>query len=98
MTMLSEDDVNLRELSDEELALAWDLWFDLAQTTNDDDPPYTHGVFQTAGVAGASTDLHRAPGEGGGGCLEAKFTTVKTASSKPRVRTRGLGTTPGGPV
>lgn len=23
-----------------------DLWFDLAQVTNDDDPPYTHGVFQ----------------------------------------------------
>jgi hypothetical protein len=44
--MLSEDDRNLRELSDEELALAWDLWFDLAQTTNDADPPYTHGVFQ----------------------------------------------------
>ena len=40
MQMLSEDDVNLRELSDEELDLAWDLWFDLAQTTNDWDPPY----------------------------------------------------------
>ena len=45
MQMLSEDDVNLRELSDEELDLAWDLWFDLAQTTNDRDPPYSHGVF-----------------------------------------------------
>jgi len=45
--MLSEDDLNLLELSDEELALAWDLWFDLAQTTNDDDPAYTHGAFQT---------------------------------------------------
>jgi hypothetical protein len=45
MQMLSEDDVNLRELSDEELDLAWDLWFDLAQTTNDWDPPYSHGVF-----------------------------------------------------
>ena len=43
--MLSEDDVNLRELSDEELDLAWDLWFDLAQATNDWDPPYSHGVF-----------------------------------------------------
>ncbi|HEX9638544.1 MAG TPA: hypothetical protein VGB99_13480 [Acidobacteriota bacterium] len=32
-------------MSDEELAAAWDLWFDLAQITNDDDPPYTHGVF-----------------------------------------------------
>jgi hypothetical protein len=48
--MLSEDDLDLRDLSDEELALAWDLWFDLAQTTNDDDPPHTHGVFQTAWV------------------------------------------------
>ena len=42
---LSEDDLNLRELSDEELARAWDFWFDLAQVTNDSDPPYTHGVF-----------------------------------------------------
>lgn len=46
MSSLSEDDLNLRDLSDEELALAWDLWFDLAQATNDEDPPYTHGVFQ----------------------------------------------------
>lgn len=45
MQMLSEDDVNLRELSDEELDRAWDLWFDLAQATNDWDPPYSHGVF-----------------------------------------------------
>jgi hypothetical protein len=45
MQMLSEDDVNLRELSDEELDRAWDLWFDLAQSTNDWDPPYSHGVF-----------------------------------------------------
>lgn len=54
MTMLSDDDLDLRELSDEELALAWDLWFDLAQTTNDDDPPHTHGVFQTAWVPAAA--------------------------------------------
>lgn len=47
MTMLSDDDVDLSGLSDEELARAWDLWFDLAQCTNDEDPPYTHGVFQT---------------------------------------------------
>ena len=45
MSMLSEDDLNLSELTDEELARAWDLWFDLAQTTNEWDPPYTHGVF-----------------------------------------------------
>jgi len=45
MQMLSDDDRNLREMTDEELALAWDLWFDLAQTTNASDPPHTHGVF-----------------------------------------------------
>ena len=45
MPMLSEDDLNLRELTGDELARAWDLWFDLAQTTNEWDPPYTHGVF-----------------------------------------------------
>jgi hypothetical protein len=45
MPLLSEDDLTLREMDDEELARAWDLWFDLAQETNDDDPPYTHGVF-----------------------------------------------------
>ena len=45
MPMLSEDDVNLRELSAEELDAAWDLWFDLAQVTNESDPPYSHGVF-----------------------------------------------------
>ncbi len=45
MQMLSDDDVNIRSMSDEELAAAWDLWFDLAQTTNAADPPYTHGVF-----------------------------------------------------
>ncbi|MBI3049100.1 MAG: hypothetical protein HYY76_12405 [Acidobacteria bacterium] len=47
MQMLSDDDRNLRGMTDEELVLAWDLWFDLAQTTNESDPPYTHGVFAT---------------------------------------------------
>jgi hypothetical protein len=50
--MLSEDDLNVRDLTDDELARAWDLWFDLAQATNEWDPAYTHGVF--AGVEGAS--------------------------------------------
>ena len=45
MKLLSDDDLDLREMSDEELAKAWDLWFDLAQHTNEDDPPFTHGVF-----------------------------------------------------
>lgn len=58
MTQLSEDDVNLAGLTDDELARAWDLWFDLAQTTNDDDPPYTHGVFQLAPVPPPVTNAH----------------------------------------
>jgi len=45
MEMLSEDDLNLKDMTPEELDRAWDLWFDLAQATNDFDPPYTHGVF-----------------------------------------------------
>lgn len=45
MQTLSEDDLNLRDMTPEELEKAWDLWFTLAQTTNDDDPPYTHGVL-----------------------------------------------------
>ncbi len=49
MKMLSDDDLNLESMSDEELAAAWDLWFDLAQSTNDSDPPYTHGVFVNLG-------------------------------------------------
>lgn len=60
MQMLSEDDVNIKTLTREELDAAWDLWFDLAQTTNDADPPYTHGVFvgtsaERARNAGATT-------------------------------------------
>lgn len=45
MNLLSDDDLDLRGLSEDELAKAWDLWFDLAQHTNDHDPPCTHGVF-----------------------------------------------------
>ena len=51
MSALSDDDLNLRELDDAELARAWDLWFDLAQHTTDSDPPWTHGVFLLCGNA-----------------------------------------------
>jgi hypothetical protein len=49
MQMLSDDDLDLHGMSDEELEAAWDLWFDLAQETNDFDPPYSHGVFVLCG-------------------------------------------------
>lgn len=45
MRMLSDDDVNVRGMSLAELESAWDLWFDLASTTDAFDPPYSHGVF-----------------------------------------------------
>ena len=45
MKLLSDDDLSLRDADDEEVQQAWDLWFDLAQATNDYDPPCTHGVF-----------------------------------------------------
>ena len=55
MEMLSEDQRNIRNMTPEELDLAWDLWFDLAQATNEDDPPYSHGVL----VGIEKTDLWR---------------------------------------
>jgi hypothetical protein len=45
MELLSEDDLNLADMTREELDRAWNLWFDIAQTTNDSDPLWTHGVF-----------------------------------------------------
>ena len=45
MELLSEDDLNLKDMTPEELDAAWDLWFTLAQATNDFDPPWTHGVL-----------------------------------------------------
>ena len=58
MQLLSEDDLDLKEMTDEELERAWDLWFDLAQSTNDADLPYTHGVF----VGPDQSDLSRSSG------------------------------------
>jgi hypothetical protein len=48
MTLLSEDDLNLAGMTPQELAATWDCWFDLAQGTNSNDPPYEHGVFTGA--------------------------------------------------
>jgi hypothetical protein len=62
MSMLSEDDVNLADLSAEELDAAWDLWFDLAQSTNDSDSLYSHGVFVTANPALSSGSSAPSPG------------------------------------
>ncbi len=43
---LSEEDLDLRNLSDEELEAVWMQWLLMAQATNDlDAGAYSHGVF-----------------------------------------------------
>lgn len=43
---LSEEDLDLKNLTPEELYAWWDLWLELAQATNDVDAHmYSHGVF-----------------------------------------------------
>ena len=44
---LSEEDLSLDELSQEELFAYWDFWLLQAQATNDlDEHAYSHGVFE----------------------------------------------------
>ena len=43
---LSEEDLDLRNLSEAELLAYWDLWLHQAQATNAlDEALYSHGVF-----------------------------------------------------
>jgi hypothetical protein len=43
---LSKEDLDIRNLTDEELYAYWDLWLEQAQATNDmDKDSYSHGVF-----------------------------------------------------
>lgn len=44
---LSEEDLDLRNLSWDELIAYWNLWLEQAQATNDlDEALYSHGVFE----------------------------------------------------
>ena len=46
---LSEEDLDLRDLTDEELVAYWNQWLEQAQATNDADVhTYSHGVFAYA--------------------------------------------------
>jgi hypothetical protein len=46
---LSEEDLDLRNLSEEELYAYWDLWLQQAQASNElDKDTYSHGVFTSA--------------------------------------------------
>ena len=43
---LSEEDLDLRTMDDNELVAYWNLWLEQAQATNDlDAGEYNHGVF-----------------------------------------------------
>ena len=43
---LSEEDLDLQSLTDEELEAVWTAWLNQAQVTNDEDRyTYSHGVF-----------------------------------------------------
>ncbi|MDI6794131.1 MAG: hypothetical protein QME81_14925 [bacterium] len=43
---LSEEDLGLRDLPEDELLAYWDMWLEQAQITNDiDEDTYSHGVF-----------------------------------------------------
>lgn len=44
---LSEEDLDLQHLSEQELITYWNLWLAQAQVSNDlDDDQYSHGVFE----------------------------------------------------
>ena len=44
---LSEEDLDLKNLTQDELYAWWEMWLDLAQATNDLDAHlYSHGVFR----------------------------------------------------
>lgn len=48
---LSEEDLDLSSLTDDEVAAYWDLWFRQAQATNEEDRwTYGHGVFDEVPV------------------------------------------------
>jgi len=51
---LSEEDLSLRELSEEEVRAWWLLWLHQAQATNERDRRlYSHGVFEVEPDGGA---------------------------------------------
>ncbi len=54
---LSEEDLDLRNLTDEELVAYWNQWLEQAQATNAADAHlYSHGVFESMESA---RHLHR---------------------------------------
>lgn len=57
---LSEEDLDLRNLSQEELIAYWNLWLEQAQATNDlDKDLYSHGVFERDPAPGNQQSIPR---------------------------------------
>lgn len=63
---LSEEDLDLCNLSEDELVAYWNLWLEQAQVTNDLDAAlYSHGVFdRDPAPAGLSREDERPAGRG----------------------------------
>ncbi|HAK97132.1 MAG TPA: hypothetical protein DCM87_19620 [Planctomycetes bacterium] len=58
---LSEDDLDLESLTDEELDAVWTAWLSQAQITNDEDRfTYSHGVFTREPAGGDAVGQDRA--------------------------------------
>jgi hypothetical protein len=54
---LSEEDLDLRNLSPDELIAYWNLWLEQAQATNDlDEALYSHGVFERDPAVGVTPE------------------------------------------
>ncbi len=59
---LSEEDLDLKNLSEEELYAYWNAWLEQAQATNDADAHlYSHGVFEREPQAEDGANLDDGP-------------------------------------
>lgn len=59
---LSEEDLDLKSLSEEELDRVWTAWLRQAQVSNDlDRHEYSHGVFTREPVASTATPSASSP-------------------------------------
>lgn len=68
---LSEEDLDLKTMTEEELYAYWNAWLEQAQITNDADAHvYSHGVFlyeprvEDGPDAGGLPRIHPSPGNG----------------------------------
>jgi hypothetical protein len=59
---LSDEDLDLRSMTEAELFAYWDMWLRQAQATNDlDQHTYSHGVFRSAPEAAVDVTQESEP-------------------------------------